>query len=150
MEKLKEEHEKIRLKKEKLQLKEKLLKEKEKQQRARQFVEIGRLAYKANIDEMDQDSLFSAFLEIAEMSKDQKKIDSWKKKSMSYNEMEQNEKKARLSISFKNDPPKEIKEMLKKLSFKWNNFRSEYYGYGEKNVISDQLKNYQVNIEIVE
>ena len=119
MEKLKEEHEKLKISKAKIQLKEKLLKEKERKQRTIQFSEIGRLAYKANIDQIESTALLGAFLEIAQHAKNLEKIEVWKKSSISFLKKQESEERSPLTISFKKEPSTEIKEMLKKLNFKW-------------------------------
>jgi hypothetical protein len=38
---------------------------------------------------------------------------------------------APLVITFKTEPPRELKSQLRDLNFKWNPFRKEWCGYGE-------------------
>ena len=58
--------------------------------------------------------------------------------------------KAALILSFEIHPPEETRNTLKELKFKWNNFRREYYGYGDKEKISELLKASQVSIQVAE
>ncbi len=52
-----------------------------------------------------------------------------------------------LIVSFETDPPPEIKTALKGLKFRWNAFRREWYGYGQKDQLEELLKASKATIE---
>ena len=135
-------------KKNKLRDKEKFIKEREKRTSQKQMLEVGRLAAKAKIAKIELDSLFGAFLEIAENLSNAEKLAQWKEKSSIENS--KNMSGNRITISFKQTPENSVKEQLKKLNFKWNRFRGEYYGIGDKSALSVILKNTEHKIEVIE
>ncbi len=138
--------ESLSVKKQKLKEKEQIIKAQEKRSRQKRLSELGGLAYKAEIDKLDENILLGAFLEIAERSSDQKSIKTWLEKSK---QIAMNKQSNRLLISFKNPPSFEIKDKLKQLNFRWNSFRGEYYGYGEENMIAEILNGLDFTIEVV-
>lgn len=142
--------ERIQKKKEKILLEEKILKEKAKQYRARNFQKIGRLAAKADIDSMNEDEIFGAFLEIFERKNNEKNRDEWKEKTENFRKNRDKENNTPLAISFVENPKKEIKIRLREMNFQWNRFRKEFYGYGSKAVLSQVLKNCQYKVEVVD
>jgi hypothetical protein len=131
-----------------IEAKRKEIKKREQRITQKRFLEIGRLAYRTNISKMDDESLLGAFIELQEKAEDPANIDMWKSKAAAIRSVEE-KKRMPLSVCFKETPPLEIKALLKELKFKWNSFRKEYYGYGEKSGIIDLLKNYQVEIEVI-
>ncbi|MFI5343902.1 MAG: hypothetical protein ACHQUC_06750 [Chlamydiales bacterium] len=133
--------------KEKIVLKEKMLVMKEKKKRVKQFSEIGKLAFDSNIDQLEHEILLGAFLEIASQVTEKSKIDHWRNLARKFSKDHENERSA-LIILFQNPPSEEIKESLKEMKFRWNKFRGEYYGYGDKKVLSDLLKSAQAKIEV--
>ena len=130
------------MRKKKIIEKEKLLKEREKQKRARNFGEIGKLAYKANIDLADRKILLGAFLDISTKLESDQDRKRWEKLAT---EFTSNDKTA-LAISFKTNPSAEIKEKLKDLKFQWNKFRKEFYGYGRADDMKSLLDVYQATV----
>jgi hypothetical protein len=145
---LEEEKKKIENKKLKVKELERIFKEREKKQRARLFEEIGRLAYQANIDQIDKSTLMGAFLEIASQKNDPATLAKWKKNATSFTKEQEDSPQEALIISFQNEPPKEAKAKLKAMGFKWNVFRKEYYGYGSQKEMQNHLKGCDVSIEI--
>lgn len=141
---------KLEEQKRKLQVKERLLKEKEKQKRVRRFSSIGKLAHKAGIDHLDEDILFGAFIEISSSLSSKEKQEDWKTKALSYNPGQKKQQGDPLSISFDSEPGPEIKKKMKKLGFRWNSFRNEFYGYGKKDEIQDHLKDVNYSIEVLD
>lgn len=135
-------------KKNKIRDQAKALKERERLSFRKQQLEIGRLAMKAKISDLDNDSLFGAFLEISEKAKDEENQMKWKKICTTYQETNEKNGQA-LTIYFKSPPSAEVKDRLKKLKFRWNSFRGEYYGFGDKKVISDQFKSPECKIESI-
>lgn len=133
------EKEKLEKKKKQLLLKEKLIKEKERQVRARRLIEIGKLAGKAEIDRLDEEVILGAFLEIAENLKEKNNLEKWKKKAKAFLENTEESTQEPLIISFSSNPIPEIKSLLRELNFKWNNFRKEFYGYGDRKSLERAL-----------
>jgi len=147
---IKDEKQKIEMKKKKLLLKEKLLKEKEKQAQARRLTEIGKLARKAQIDHLDEESLLGAFLDIAERHQEQKDLENWKQKAKAFLENTTEGAQDALIISFSSNPTPEIKSLFRELNFKWNSFRKEFYGYGHRRSIEETLSGSDFQIELAE
>jgi hypothetical protein len=131
---------KIDEERQKLVLKERILKEQEKKRRAKQFIEIGRLAYKADIDQLDSHVLLGAFLEISK-NKNEKQVESWKKNADIFVQEQSESHSTPLTIKFKSEPAKSIIEELVKLKFKWNRFLKIYYGKGNRKELENLLKN---------
>ena len=142
--------EKIEQKKKILELKKKLLKEKERKQRFKQSIEIGKLACKANIDSLDKQILFGAFIEIFERSQKPDHVNAWKNLAVTFNQKSDFNLTVALSVSFKSDFGQEVKDKLKSLGFRWNKFRKEFYGYGNKNEIESIFNDTQCIVEVLE
>ena len=149
MNKIDAEKEKLEMMKKKIQLQEKILKEKEKRQRALRFEEIGRIAVKANIDSLDENTILGAFLEISEKINERKTIEDWKRRAEKFLTVAEKTDDSPISISFKNDPSTEIKNKLKDANFKWNRFRKEYYGFGNKSELETLFKETESTIEVL-
>ena len=147
---IKDEKQKIELKKKKLLLKEKFIREKEKQAQARKLTDIGKLARKAEIDHLDEETLLGAFLDIAERHYEQKSLVNWKEKAKAFLENTAEDSQDPLIISFSSIPTPEIKSLLRELSFKWNSFRKEFYGYGHRRSIEEALAGTDFRIELAE
>lgn len=96
---------------------------------------------------MDREILLGAFLDIASQSSEKSKIEYWKNLAENFKKEQKNERSA-LIIVFQKPPSEDIKEALKNMKFRWNKFRGEYYGYGDKKILSDLLKNAQAKIDI--
>lgn len=144
------EKEKLEKKKKQLLLKEKLIKEKERQVRARRLVEIGKLAGKAEIDHLDEQVILGAFLEIAENLKEKRNLENWKQKAKAFLENAEESIQEPLIISFASNPAPEVKFLLRELNFKWNNFRKEFYGYGDRKSIEKALAGTEYMIDLAE
>ncbi len=140
---------KIEQEKEKIRLKEKLFKEKEKQKRSKRFSEIGRIASKVDIDLLDDDVLLGAFIEISEKIKDNQISNQWKEKASTFLKTQDETIGTPLSISFSIDPNKDVKNKLKDLGFRWNSFRKEFFGHGDKISIEKIVEGTQYKIEIL-
>jgi hypothetical protein len=134
--------------KQKLLLREKILKEQEKKKRAKQFIEVGRLAYKANIDQLDPHILLGAFLEIAQ-NKNERQIEKWKQNSESFINEQGETNSVPLTIKFKTEPDQSIINQLSELKFKWNRFLKIYYGKGNRKNIESLLNNCNYQMEEV-
>lgn len=144
------EKEKIENKKKKILLQERLIKEKEKQVKARRSSEIGKLALKAKIDHLDDEILLGAFLELAEKNQEPKSIEIWKQRAKDFLDSSNDEVQDPLIISFSSEPDPKIKSLLREMNFKWNNFRKEFYGYGNRKSIEEVLAGIEFSIELAE
>ncbi len=132
-----------------LLLKMQKLKEKKNLALQKRLFDLGKLAQKAKLLELDDIVLLGAFYEIAERKGDESAIKSWIEKANAKNKQEESKEKdnTRLSVSFKNPPPKEAKAILKKMKFRWNSFRGEYYGFGNRESLARLLDGTECNIE---
>lgn len=124
----------------------KMLIAKEKRKRASKFNNIGKLAYRANIDQLDEKALFGAFLEIS-TNISEEKINQWKEIVKKDFEIQTKNLDQLFGISFLEEPSQEIKKKLKENKFSWNRFRKEYYGRGQRQEIENLLKGCKVKIE---
>ena len=143
--KLEEKKKKIDEQIEKQQRKKRLLLAKEKGKRAIKFKDIGRIAYRANIDQMNETALLGAFLEISKNSSEEK-IKIWEEFAMKFDRSQNDQSNRVFSIFFIEDPDKEIKNLLKDRKFIWNRFRKEFYGRGRKEDIEHILKGCKYNL----
>lgn len=144
---LDEEKRKVELQKKRIQVKERLIKEKERQVKFKRISQIVEMAFKTDLAEFDDTTILGAFLEIAEKISDPEIAQKWKKSGGIYIQ-EVNEKPSQLlAISFTNEPKKEIRELLKKMKFRWNSFRREFCGHGEENMLKELLKDSTCSIE---
>ncbi len=147
---LEDQKKKIEIQKKKIQLKEKLLKEKEKQRKFRRVSEIVEIAFKTSLDEVDDDVLLGAFLEISERINDPHAVQTWKKIGEAHLKNSQDKSDHLLAISFNNEPAKEIREVLKKMKFRWNPFRKEFCGYGNEKKLGQMLKEFDASMERID
>ncbi len=132
-----------------LKRKEKILAEKERKMSERQLINIGKLASKAQINHLDDQALLGAFLEIASHLTNNSKLQSWEEQAKKHLNSK-SEIGDPLAIKFKEQPNKDIVNLLKNAKFKWNRFRREYYGRGNRSEMAKILKNVDCKIEVVE
>ena len=142
--KLEEEKKKVQAK---IKSKESILKSKEKKILFNHLVEIGKIAKKANIHEVESLVLLGAFLEISESISEPDKLENWRKKGVELQENFLESSRSPLTIKFKQEPVKETVKKLKEINFKWNRFRKEFYGYGNKKEVQETFKNENCIIE---
>lgn len=129
---------KLRERKSELQHKERILLERARRHNHRKLAEVGKLAEKANIHDLDPDTLFGAFLEIAELLEQQEKRDEWKRRGGGSQQLD-NEEAARLIVRFDISPTSSEKALLRQGGFRWNSFRGEYYGRGDQDRLAELL-----------
>lgn len=146
---IEKEKEKIKKEKQKIEARERLLREKEKKQKTKKLISLGNLLAKFSLDELDDSVLFGALSEIRDMSKDQSNIQRWSKKGKEEFSRFDRVEMQPLIISFDEMPDKEITKEIKKYKFKFNQFRSEWYGHGVKSEIEDFLKGHNAKVETV-
>lgn len=135
--------------KKKLLLRSQLLQEQEKKKRSKRFQEIGRLAYKASIDHLDAETLLGVFLDIADNSQQTDFLQKWKSRAQAFLKARSEENATPIAIKFKSDVNKEMAQKLKELNFRWNRFRKEYYGYGNKSQLTQILGEANCHIQEV-
>ena len=145
------EKQRVKLEEEKrrLILKEKLIKEAEKKKRIRGFSLIGKLAYKANIDLLDQETLLGAFLELSERVKDASDIEKWRSRAAQFLNVEASKNSKALSVIFLTEPTEEHKNFMRQLGFKWNRIRKEYLGHSSKDILEKMLVGISIKISEV-
>ena len=146
---LDEEKRKLERQKEKLRLKENIIREKEKRKRARFFHEIGKLAYRTKIDTLNEEILLGAFVEIRDNQENEETVSRWKHLAYNFISNETNDKEVAVCVTFKNDPSKETRDIMKKNKFRWNSFRKEFYGYGSKELLERELEGVEFTLEVV-
>ncbi|NGX50954.1 MAG: hypothetical protein K1060chlam2_00807 [Chlamydiae bacterium] len=147
---LEEEKEKLALKKSRLEMKEKLLKKKERKRRTRRLIELGGLVVKSGIEELNNNALLGALLELKEKAKEDTTVKMWKNKGDAVFEQDKKENGEALIVSFDIEPTREAKAKLRDLGLRWNRFRREWQGYGNKEMIEKELKEFSPKIEAVE
>jgi len=134
---------------EKLRMKAKMIKNREARNKAKQFTQIGRLAFRADIGGLPEDVLLGAFLEIKERSHDESVVLSWEKRTAENKRTQQSQTNTPIVVSFATTPEKQTREVMTNLGFKWNSFRQEYYGYEKVESIEEHLAGIDCKIEIV-
>ncbi|NGX61848.1 MAG: hypothetical protein K940chlam9_01337 [Chlamydiae bacterium] len=72
----------------------------------------------------------------------------WKEKGELFEENESDEKQEALMVSFADASDSEMKSRLKAMGFKWNKFRKEFYGCGDRKSIENELKGLDFQIEV--
>jgi hypothetical protein len=127
--------------------KEKELAKKKKEAENRLIFEVGRLCKKAGLINLDRNCLMGSFLYIKEKLNDSRFKDEVMEKFNEYNS--KNEKTYPVIVEIKEDCT-ETKVRLKNLNFKYNKFRNEWYGYGEKNNIEKYLDTNKVNLLVLD
>ena len=146
---LEERKKKIELQKQKLQIREKMVKEKEKQRRFKRISHLVEIALKAGLDQLDDDTLMGAFLEIVDKISNDAVIKEWKKRGLESQKEEPQSQGVLLAITFKTEPAMEIRAALKKMKFRWNPFRKEFCGHGNQEECEYTLKGTDYKIEVV-
>jgi hypothetical protein len=137
----------IHQKENELELRKKLLKEKERKLHTQKMISLGSLISKAGLDCLDTNTLFGALLEIKESSVDSEILKDWSLKGEHTLNHSPKHSLSPLIVSFESIPEAEALAVLKKNKFKLNKFRQEWYGYGKKESLEEQLKDYNPQIE---
>lgn len=112
------------------------LKTLERKQRTRRLIELGGLVVKAQLEDLNNNTLLGALLSLKkQMSSDTNILNDWT--DLGAKAFEENKQKnagsmekIALILTFEAEPPRELKSQLRDLNFKWNPFRKEWYGYG--------------------
>jgi hypothetical protein len=131
--------EKLERLKAKLQSHEQKLKLTERKKRTRRLIELGGLIVKAELEELNNNTLLGALLSLkSSIAKHETIIPEWTEQgAKAFEAQKQDEGEGAdgtdptpLVITFNSEPPRELKSQLRDLNFKWNPFRKEWYGYG--------------------
>jgi|LakMenE18May11ns_1017448.scaffolds.fasta_scaffold9876512_2 hypothetical protein len=134
-------------KQKKLKEKKELLKFKEKQYMNKKFLDMGKLVHLSKISNLDDQLLLGAFLEIAERMNDETSKSVWLEKEKKFRAQDDKNVQTRILLSFKNPPPLEVRNSLRQMKFRWNEFRKEYQGIGDKAALENLLKGLQYDLE---
>lgn len=123
------EKEKLAQTRARLEKRQKLVNEKERKIRLKKIIELGELVIKAGLEELDTEVLFGALLEIKELSAIKGSIKKWTDRRDAWLNLNHPQ---RLIVSFEEDSSIEAINILRSKKFKWNSFRQEWYGFGNK------------------
>ena len=131
--------EKLERLKAKLQSQEQKLKLTERKKRTRRLIELGGLIVKAELEALNNNTLLGALLSLkSSVAKNETILNEWTEQgAVAFEAQKLNEgigsgtDTIPLVITFKTEPPRELKSQLRDLNFKWNPFRKEWYGYGD-------------------
>lgn len=140
--------EKLERQKAKLQSQEQKLKLTERKKRTRRLIELGGLIVKAELDELNNNTLLGALLSLKHhMTSNDAILSEWTEQGAiafeAFNEAQNNSTGADtlpFVITFSSEPPRELKSQLRDLNFKWNPFRKEWYGYGNLHELKSLVK----------
>lgn len=125
----------------------KMLRQKRRKILTKELIRAGEIISKAEMEHIEPEALLGALLEIKEKAQDQSIVNAWFEKGKAMLTDESTNKAQPLIISFNSELPAVTKAELKKLKFKWNAFRKEWYGYGMKKEIETIFKQYGVKID---
>lgn len=132
-----------------LQLKSQKLKTLERKQRTSRLIELGGLVVKAQLEDLNNNTLLGAFLSLKkQMSSDTNILNDWTDLgAKAFEEGKTRDgkgstEKVALILTFEVAPPRELKSQLRDLNFKWNPFRKEWYGYGRPTELAPLIKTY--------
>lgn len=128
-------------------LRKKELLEKEKKKRVAKFSNIGRLAFRANIDTLDEEVLLGAFLEIAERMQQPENLQTWQVHARAFEKTQNDTSQQVFSVYFEEEPHKDIKQKMKSWKFIYNRYKREYCGKAEREQLEQLLKSCKVKIE---
>lgn len=138
--------EKLERLKAKLQSQEQKLKLTERKKRTRRLIELGGLIVKAELEELNNNTLLGALLSLkSSLSKNETILYEWTEQgAKAFETLDQNQStgtdKTPVVITFNSEPPRELKSKLRDLNFKWNPFRKEWYGYGNLHELKPIIK----------
>jgi hypothetical protein len=148
-------HQKERLERQKarLQSQEQKLKTLERKQRTRRLIELGGLIVKAELEELNNNTLLGALLSLKQdMMRNEAILSEWTEQgAIAFEALDQNQStgtdKTPVVITFNSEPPRELKCSLRDLNFKWNPFRKEWYGYGNIHELRSFIKSAHGTVE---
>jgi hypothetical protein len=145
--------EKLERQKARLQSQEQKLKTLERKQRTRRLIELGGLMVKAELDELNNNTLLGALLSLkSSIEKNETVIHEWTEQgAKAFEALSQLQTmgadRLPLVLTFSAEPPRELKSNLRDLNFKWNPFRKEWYGYGDLHTLTQRVTPYGGRVE---
>ncbi len=148
-EKISEKLEKIATKKAIVARQEKGLKQREKKIRDSHLIQLGKLIQKAGIEHLEMTTLFGALSFIKDAISDPKNKQDWTEKGEFLLKEASPKKGGYLVVTLPADSPTDAKKLLKELRFRWNQFRKEWYGYGDAGELEKTLSSFQGKVEVV-
>lgn len=149
IEKIMEQEELISQKMEKLQKKKMVLKERERKLLTKKLIQSGELISKAELEHIDPAALLGALLEIKEKSRNENTIKEWATKGKASLERDRVENAQQLILSFESELSPAAKSILKRLKFKWNPFRNEWYGVGKREEVEAIFQDQGIQVKII-
>jgi len=144
-----EELAKVKNRKDRLHHKERILLERARRRDAKRLTEVGKLAKKANIHQLDPDVLLGAFLEIGDLMDQQKNREKWLERAALASNIPSSSA-SRIVVRFVSKPTEGERKLLQDQSFRWNAFREEFYGRGDMEAIRTLLEDSHCMIEAID
>jgi hypothetical protein len=140
--------EKLERLKAKLHSQEQKLKLTKRKKRTRRLIELGGLIVKAELEELNNNTLLGALLSLkSSIANNETILNEWTEQGARTFEAQKQSEDAGdgtdtipLVITFKAEPLRELKSQLRDLNFKWNPFRREWYGYGDMRNLQSLVK----------
>lgn len=112
-----------------LEKRQKIINDLERKSRLRRIIELGDQIVRAGLEDLDNEVLLGALLEVKELSSNKGSIKKWAEKREAWVNLNQPQ---RLIVSFEKEPSAEAANALRSKKFRWNSFRQEWYGFGRK------------------
>jgi hypothetical protein len=127
-----------------------LLKVKERKARLRNLIEIGALVAKAKLDHLPKEALFGALLEIrSKLDQAPDTVFSWQEIGAQNLDFEP-KLKVPIILQLAQKPTPEVKAIIRSFGLKWNQVRSEWYGYCDNlSSLKQQLANVDFSLTTV-
>ena len=150
MNNVEEQKKRLEQKKNRLAAEETRLKLKERKARTRHLIEVGGLVAKANLDTLPTNTLYGAMLSLNKKLDDNPDI----RNSWTIIGKEQLDKEDRATtpviLTFSAQPEKDIRNQIRALGLRWNQFRSEWYGaVTDVTTLKKLLEDYPHDLEIL-
>jgi hypothetical protein len=133
----------------KLKEQEAKIKELERKSRNRKIFELGGLVEKAQLDSLNTNQLYGAFLEIADKSRNAEALKKWELNGGSAFNSDAKEKGEAVVVTFPEKPSLEIRKQIREFGLKWNSFREEWQGLCKIDDIADFVKVHRGNLLLV-
>lgn len=122
----------------------------ERKAKTRHLIETGGLVVKAGLDHLPNNALYGALLSIKEeLEKNDLVMAAWVVKGEKELNKEQMESVS-VILNFETQPEKEMRDQIRSLGLRWNNFRSEWYGtIDDIKLLKKLVSNHKHKIEIL-
>lgn len=137
----------IEMKKNRLKHLESHVKLMERKSRTRRLIELGGLVVKAELEDLETNTLYGALLDIKEKLMDAKVVKAWAHKGGSAFAKE-NHTKTPVIVKFETKPSEEVRAKIREMTLKWNTIRGEWQGHVDLPTLKEAIKG--ENAEIIE